>query len=109
MKLVIEQKPLVTAKVGGGGKKGSKYLNDDIREAAEQLEVGVNSFVVPTIDGLKPKKMQLQTRWLLNNEAKAAFAAIENPAEGAVPKQFSAKVELNAEGQEIGIRIGRKA
>lgn len=108
MKFEIENKPVTSAKTGAG-KKGSIYLNDDIREAAEALQVGVNSFVVPTIAGTSAKKMQLQTRWLLNNEAKDKFAAIAEPAEGQVAKQYSAKIEVDEAGNEIGIRIGRKA
>jgi len=111
MKFEIEATPLPESKPAGGGKKGSKYMNADIIEAADALEVGVNSFVVPQLPDTKVDKMLTQTRWELNKHYENLFKAIpaEQLVDGQVAKKFSAALEKNAEGVAIGIRIGRKA
>lgn len=96
MRLLIEEVALPQA--AKGGKKGSAYINDDILEAAAQLQVGNQSFAVPTLEGKTPEKMVANIPWYLNIWAKAQVTP-EQPE----PKKFIGRI---VDGK---VRIWRKA
>lgn len=102
MELKIEAVALpVAAKKAGS--KTSKYQSLEIITTADQLQIGEQSFHLPTIAGTTPTKMNSNVAYYLNKESKAKATA-EVPA-----KTFISRIEKDAEGQETGIRIWRKA
>lgn len=96
-KLAIEEVALPTS-AAKGGKKGSAYINDDVLEAANQLEVGNQSFAVPTLDGKTPEKMLANVPYYLNIWAKE-----QTTPEQPEPKKFIGRL------MDGKLRIWRKA
>lgn len=98
MKLVIEEVPVPDNKKVGATKKGSKYLDEDIKEAAAALGAQPQSFHVPALTGVKQSRHAGAARFYLNEYGKTL-----DPV-----RSFVVKPENNADGTENGIRVWLK-
>lgn len=97
-KLLIEEVPLPAAKAKGG-KRTSKYFNDDIKEAATALGAAPQSFLVPSIEGVTPANLQMNVSYYLNKWGKTLMNDQNEPA----PKAYTVRIV------EGGVRVWLKA
>lgn len=96
--------------VGGGGQRGSKYVDDDIAAKVEKMQPK-QGIVIPLMEGVTPKRHRYALKWRIDEWAK--MQGVEEQRDGdkvikaAIPAPKFSVAVLEKEGKAIGIGVRR--